>query len=43
MLRQVGGSYQFRHTELKEALLPAQEAGQAASADQPNHDREEAD
>ncbi|HXL92228.1 MAG TPA: NACHT domain-containing protein [Streptosporangiaceae bacterium] len=35
VLRQVGGSYQFRHTELKEALLPAQEAGQASSADQP--------
>jgi hypothetical protein len=29
VLRQVGGSYQFRHTELKEALLSAQEASQA--------------
>ena len=35
VLRQVGGSYQFRHTELKDALLPAQEEGQAPSADQP--------
>lgn len=35
VLRQVGGSYEFRHTELKDALLPAQEAGQAAPGDQP--------
>jgi hypothetical protein len=33
VLRQVGGSYQFRHTELKDALLPTQETGQAAPAD----------
>lgn len=35
VLRQVGGSYQFRHTEFKDTLLPAQEAGQARSAGQP--------
>jgi hypothetical protein len=30
VLRQVGGSYQFRHAELKEALLPTQETGQTS-------------
>lgn len=36
VLRQVGGSYQFRHTGLKEALLTARETGQAAPVDQPD-------
>jgi hypothetical protein len=43
VLRQVGGSYQFRHTELKDALLPVQDAKQAAPADSPDLDREDAD